>query len=158
MKFSKCPICEYDDISDISLYEYSVQKCGKCEYIRVSVEQYSELLYKVMYSLNVGKIKSYINASEFTKESIKEMNRFIKVAELNSFKLNKLKVGKCNVCMSDLSELKNKYYKFFKIYYCIDCNSIYFNKMEFLDFVIFLDKIRRPFNFLRFLKEIFHLR
>ena len=155
---AKCTRCEYGDISDVLLYDCLVQKCGKCGYVRVSVGQYSELLYKVMYSLDVGQIRSYTDAGCISPESAKEIGKFIMAAELDSFRLSRLEAGECDVCRTGLSELRNRYYSPFSGYYCIGCNSVYFSRDEFLEFVRFLDKARRPLGLRWLIREIFHLK
>jgi len=152
----KCEVCPYECISDILLYDYIVQKCSRCEFIRISASQYSELLYKVMHSLNVGQIKSYTTLGEVSKKSAREMEKFIKVAELSSFKPSTLGVGVCNVCRSSMCEVTNSYFSHFKMYYCLGCNSVYFKKEDFLEFTEFLSGVVKPFSLIDFIKEIFH--
>lgn len=155
---SKCPICEYKTISDILLYDTVVQKCSRCDFIRVSTIEYSNLMYKVLYSLNIGHLKSYINIEDMDKNDADRLRKFISIVDLSSFNCTRKSTGTCNVCREALNELSNKYFKFFKIYYCIGCNSVYFDKKNFIEFVDFLTEVNKPFSFLRFLKEIFHFR
>lgn len=151
----KCEVCEYGDISNIQMFDCVVQKCSKCGIVRVSARGYSKLMYNILYSLDIGGIRSYTTAGDFNEKTIKTLQKFIKIVDIPSFKLIDLESGTCNVCRSSIAGFTNRYYKFFKIYYCIGCNSIYFDKKELEDFMDFAKKVCEPFSFKKFLKEIF---
>ncbi len=156
MSSSKCEICRYEDIGNIMLFDIVVHSCSKCGYLRMSTKTYDELLYNVLYTYNIGNIKLYSNTEDIDKRSRKIILKYNDFSKVGSFNVSDLNAGICNVCHSELAELKNIYFPEFSFLYCTYCDSMFFRKDDFMKFVGFLRKKCRPFNFIEFLKEIFH--
>lgn len=154
----KCNACKYEDIEKIQLYDYVVEKCKTCNYIRVTAEQYLELVYNAFYTMNVGNIKSFSSLPSLDKRAQNAIKKFNKYSNLSAFKTVDSFTCKCNVCMNDLVEFYNIFFKKFHFFFCPFCNSIYFKKEKFIEFMEHLKKASVSFNLIDFLKEIFLLK
>lgn len=131
----KCNECNNSQIESVMFHSIVLEKCLDCNYFRIDGQQYNKLIFNCLYEENIAGVKKYFYVSEISEEDMKKIQKFSKYFVLSSFKMTNGQDIVCNRCKTNLVEFKNKYLPSFKIYYCSYCDSIYFNKDAFNNFL-----------------------
>ncbi len=131
----KCNDCNTSQITSVMFHNIALEKCLDCDYFRIDGQNYNELIFNCLYEENIAGVKKYFYISEIPAEDMKKIQKFSKYFLLSSFKIADEQDILCNRCKTNLVEFKNKYLPSFKIYYCSYCNSIYFSKDAFDNFL-----------------------
>ena len=127
----KCQSCNLKKIKKILFYDFVVQKCKSCEYIRMFSDDFELLKYQVLYSKNVGNIKKHEDLNLYSELEKKYIEDFLKCF-LTKKKIIENNNEVCDICKDKLKKIN---VNGFVYYECNYCNSIYFLQKDFEDFV-----------------------
>ena len=129
----KCQSCNLKKIKKILFYDFVVQKCKSCEYIRMFSDDFELLKYQVLYSKNVGNIKKHEDLNLYSELEKKYIEDFLKCF-LTKKKIIENNNEVCDICTDKLKKIN---VNGFVYYECNYCNSIYFGFLS-LKHIIFL--------------------
>ena len=127
----KSQSCNLKKIKKILFYDFVVQKCKSCEYIRMFSDDFELLKYQVLYSKNVGNIKKHEDLNLYSELEKKYIEDFLKCF-LTKKKIIENNNEVCDICKDQLKKIN---VNGFVYYECNYCNSIYFLQKDFEDFV-----------------------
>lgn len=127
----KCENCNLKKIRKIFFYDFIIQKCPSCEYVRLFIDDFELLKYQALYLKNIGNIKKHEELLLYSELNKKYIEDFLKLFSSNVKRVdsdNKV----CDVCKEKLKKvIVNK----FTYYECNYCTSIYFLQNDFENFI-----------------------
>lgn len=156
----KCNFCNYKDIDHIIYYDIKVDKCAKCDYIKMPLDTFNDLIINSINIDNFMNIKKYHNLYEMPLKDLKIIRNFIKSFDISNFVFeNMYDTILCNFCHDKAFLIRNRFFIKFNMYYCEYCKSVYFLRSEFEDALVYLKKYAiqksKWYGFIYYFLEIF---
>jgi Zn-finger nucleic acid-binding protein len=156
----KCQFCNYKNIDHIIFYDIRVDKCAKCDFIRVSIDNFDKIIMNSILINNFMNSSKYHSFYDMPIKNLKTIKKFLLSLNLSNFVFedrNDIKL--CNFCHDETVVIRNRFCINFTMYYCKSCNSLYFLKSDFENAILYLQKYAiqksKWYKFIYYILEIF---
>ena len=161
---SKCKLCKIENIEKIEFCDLLCEKCSECNYLIFKGDQFDLFILNLTHYYNIGNIRKYYNLDDMTSFEKYAFDYFLKyMSKINEaiFKNKFLETNmQCSICNDQLyfTKVKNV-----KIYICKNCEAMYLNKNELINYIndeaLAYDKFVKYMQNLKFkIKRFFHRR
>ena len=160
----KCKCCQIKNIKKIDFCDLLCEKCEKCNFLIFKGNQFELFTLNLINYYNVGHARRYYDLNDMTTFEKCAFNYFLnymsKIDEVifeNKFLETNMK---CSICCDQLYFTKVKKVR---IYICKNCETMYLNKSELINYIeheaLAYDKFVKKIQNLKFkIKRFFHRR